>query len=54
MSKGRGAWLAFWLAVALAGVGVWLQEPRLMYSAAIVAGVAAVLGLFSDGPRIGM
>lgn len=54
MTKGWGAWLAFWLAVALAGAGVWLQEPRLMYSAAIAAAVAAILGLFSDGPRIGM
>lgn len=54
MTRGRGAWLAFWLAVVLAGAGVWFQEPRLLYSAAITAGVAAILGLLSNGPRIGM
>lgn len=53
MRKGRGAWLAFWVAVVLASAGVWLQEPRLMYSAAIAATVAAVVGLLSNGPGSG-
>lgn len=48
------AWLAFWIAVALASAGVWAQEPRLMYSAAIATAVAAILGLLSDGPGNGM
>lgn len=54
MTRGQLAWLVFWIAVLLACAGVWTQEQRFLYLAAIAAVVAAVLGLLSNGPRIGM
>jgi predicted phage tail protein len=50
VSRGAGAWAAFWVAVAFAAVAAGVPSDKAWLFAAIALVVAGVLAMLSDRP----
>lgn len=50
VTRGAGAWAAFWIAVGFAVAAVGVPSDQAWMFAAIAFGVASVLALLSDRP----